>query len=101
MKRDRFISMMVCSVVLLLAVACSSVGENKVDIGSERDYIFFLATYVNTPANLLNPIQGLYVYEPRSLSEDMSDRVKITGAHPDNNLILKLEDLNKIKSEYH
>lgn len=79
------------------------VSENKLEIGSESDYIFFLATYVNTPANLLNPIQGLYVYEPRSLSEDgkMSDRVKITGAHPDNNLILKLEDLNKIKSEYH
>jgi hypothetical protein len=83
----------------------SLVAEDKVDIASERDYIFFLATYVNTPASLLNPIQGLYAYEPvsekSSENAKISDQAKITSAHQDNNLILELEDLNKIKSEYH
>ncbi|MCJ7843424.1 hypothetical protein MUB24_21615 [Lederbergia sp. NSJ-179] len=75
----------------------SVITDEKVDIKNERDYIFFLETYENVPASLLNPIQSLYLYE--SVAEKSIDKAKITSAHQDNQLILNMEYLQKIKNK--
>jgi len=79
------------------------VAEEKVDISNEYDYIFFLATYDNTPASLLNSIQSLYIYgsvNESGVNSKKAAPATLTSAHPENDLILNLDDLKEIKNKY-
>lgn len=79
------------------------VAENSADISSENEYIFFLATYVNTPASLLNSIQSLYLYEPADNSganTKVAEKATITSVNSENDLTLNLNDLKKIYNKY-
>lgn len=67
-----------------------------------------MATYPDSPATLLNPIQSLYVYEPTAGSGGASPNSsakgiapsQIVSANPNNTLTLRPEDLAQIKSEF-
>nr|WP_145405696.1 hypothetical protein [Paenibacillus xylanexedens] len=77
------------------------VAEESADITSEKDYVFFVATYAQTPASLLNAIQGLYIYESAvGQSAKANGEATITNAHQENDLTLRVEDLSKIKAKY-
>ena len=46
-------------------VRCTAPDEAQIEIGST--YILFLETYSNSPASLINPIQGIYEYKDNKI----------------------------------
>lgn len=69
------------------------VSNDSIELKMNKKYIMFLNTYDNSPATLLNPIQSLYTYDEESLNND-----QLKGEHKENDLSLKIKDLEKIKS---
>jgi len=79
------------------------ISEENIDILTGNDYILFLATYENTPASLLNSVQSLYIYGKTSEEGANTQKVEesnITSANPENDLVLRLHDLDEIKNKY-
>ena len=60
------------------------VQEDAMTIEIGNTYIMFLETYENSPASLINPIQGIYEYKDG----------KITGSSK-NTWVLTLEDMKE------
>lgn len=79
------------------------ISEENIDILTGNDYVLFLATYENTPASLLNSVQSLYIYGETSEEGANTQKVEesnITSANPENDLVLRLHDLDVIKNKY-
>lgn len=79
------------------------VSEDAVSISSDHQYVFFLATYADSPASLLNPVQSLYIYDPVDKDEadpKLMEQAVLKSASPDNDLTLSVEALLEIKDKF-
>ncbi len=77
------------------------VFEDGIDtnLQEENSYIFFIETYANSPASLLNPIQGSYELEVNPRSRSQIDYYNIKS-NLNNNINFDIQDLinnDKIK----
>lgn len=51
--------------------------EDKSNIKKDLSYLFFLATYKDSPASLINPKQGAYLIKDGKYIEDNDNKIKI------------------------
>lgn len=78
------------------------VSEDRIDISSANDYVFFLATYDDAPASLLNPIQSLYIYDSADMEGEakLAEQTVLKSANPENDLTLSVDHLLEMKDKF-
>ena len=68
-------------------------SESTLNLGNEHEYVFFLQSYDNVPASILNPYQGAYFFD-ENVSGTLSD--KLLSVSTENDLTLTYGDLQSI-----
>lgn len=69
--------------------------DAQLDLGYSNNYVFFLESYDNLPADILNPIQGAYIFNNKA--RGVSD--SLVSVSSDNDLELTYSDLNDIATQ--
>jgi hypothetical protein len=73
------------------------VFDEKTMFHAGFEYVLFLQTYNNIPADLLNPYQCAYIYEDK-MSKQTPKETVLRSLSDENDLVITYDDLTKIKS---
>ncbi|GLX66625.1 hypothetical protein [Paenibacillus glycanilyticus] len=67
------------------------INENSANLNKGNNYVFFLETYPNSPASLLNPIQASYQYDDKDniINDNNNQKIKFKMKDLDENQKLK------------